>query len=357
MLETANQFCSHLSNGMRIYLQNGNLSWHPCCYWSGPTLPFVPELLLQQRQKLNNPKPWVHPECNKCRTEEKYNNRSQRITSLNVIPQATPASQLTWLDIQGDITCNGGCLSCGPAWSSFWQAEQARFKGIPVQSQNLDTKKVADYIFSNLDVSNLRILQFLGGEPFLSSFDQHSIEWIPNPDLCILKYTTNASIWPGKQRLELWKKFKSVNINFSIDGTGDLFEYLRYPLKWNTVDSNVRRLVESADSNYTFSINHTMSPANLLRFDEFDAWVNDVFPQRPRIHIHTAFGIAGVQNAPIELRQKVFEKYGPNHVVNQMLKAYPYQFDAKFVEYIKEWDSYRGNSILNVCPELSRLFQ
>mgnify|MGYP003704344847 CR=1 FL=1 len=35
--------------------------------------------------------------------------------------------------------------------------------------------------------------------------------------------------------------FKNLNICVSIDGTGSVFEYLRYPLKWNKLTENLKK--------------------------------------------------------------------------------------------------------------------
>jgi MoaA/NifB/PqqE/SkfB family radical SAM enzyme len=53
-----------------------------------------------------------------------------------------------------------------------------------------------------------------------------------------IKYNTNGTRLPTEQ-LEFWSSFKAVEINVSVDGIGDRFEYLRFPAKWNTVDSTI----------------------------------------------------------------------------------------------------------------------
>jgi hypothetical protein len=54
-----------------------------------------------------------------------------------------------------------------------------------------------------------------------------------------IKYNTNGTRLPTEQLL-FWSKFKAVELNISVDGIGKQFEYLRFPAKWDELNSNVR---------------------------------------------------------------------------------------------------------------------
>lgn len=351
-----NTFCKHLSNGYRIYINNNNVTYMPCCYWQGPAMPF--DNLIQRRALLNNSTPWAHKECNKCKKEETYKENNYRNSGNKIIPDDLPSTKVGWLDIQADITCNGGCLICGPWNSSYWQNELVKYTELSSSSKKINLQQSIDNIFQQLDVSEIRLLQFLGGEPFLSEADTLSFPYITNPAICQLKYTTNGSIYPTQSRMGHWNNFKSVLINFSIDGIGDRFNYLRYPLKWKLVEQNVQRFVNEAPANMQFHINHTVTPFNILYYDEFLAWVDATFPadRFTGIHTHTAYGTMSVANSSSELREMVLSKYGNDHMLTKMLKDNRLVDNSDFLNYVVTWDKRRGTDWRTTFAEIADCF-
>jgi 4Fe-4S single cluster domain len=353
-----NTFCKHLSNGYRIYIDNNqNITYMPCCYWQGAPLKF--DTVLADRKFLNNSTPWAHKECNLCRKEEKYKEQNYRAIGNKIIPDNLPSTKVGWLDIQADITCNGGCLICGPHNSSFWTNQLNKYNESLEVAKKVNLQQSIDQIFQTLDFSEIHQLQFLGGEPFLSETDALALPYITNPQNCILKYTTNGSIYPDTNRITQWKNFKEVLINFSIDGVGDRFEYLRYPLKWSIVDQNARRFVSEAPDNMMFHINHTITPLNIMYYDEFLAWVNSVFPaDRFRgIHTHTAYGIMSALNSSDQLKSQVISNYGKDHMLSKMINDNLLSRNVQgFLNYINTWDPRRGLNWREVFPEIADCF-
>jgi len=53
---------------------------------------------------------------------------------------------------------------------------------------------------------------------------------------------TNTTIFDSNF-YELLDKFKQIRLMLSIDGIEESFEYIRYPAKWNIVDSNIKKIV------------------------------------------------------------------------------------------------------------------
>lgn len=348
---SSNTFCRHLSNGFRIYIRNNKITWHPCCYWVGPELEF--ENLDVTRKKLNTSVAWAHKECWTCRSEEKYK-PGYRAASFKIIPEGLPDTKVGWLDIQADMTCNGGCLICGPGNSSFWQSELAKYnEHVPYRSPNSELYTNIDKVFDSIDVSELANMQFLGGEPFLSDVDEYSLKKIPNPERCQIQYTTNGSIYPSASRIKLWEKFKNVYITLSIDGVGSKFEYLRYPLKWNTIENNVRRLINETDEKVHFHINHTVTPFNAYYYQDLVDWVDETFPKErfTRIHVHPAYGIMSPNNCGSSLRTLIADRYGMDHTITKIVSG-PMNVKSNFWEYITKWDQRRNQNWQTVFPEL-----
>ena len=80
-----------------------------------------------------------------------------------------------------------------------------------------------------------------GGEPMLSSIEQHQnlldhyIQTGQAKNISI-HYTTNATIFPDQNWLSRWKNFAEIDLQLSIDGIGNRYEYLRYPADWSTLN-------------------------------------------------------------------------------------------------------------------------
>lgn len=349
---SSNTFCRHLSNGYRIFINNNRITWMPCCYWTGDAMPF--EDLDVQRTQINDSTPWAHRECGKCRSEEEYKNGGYRKAGSRVIPSGMPDTKVAWLDIQADITCNGGCLTCGPWSSSYWQSELSKYREFELRSSSLDLEDHVTTIFNKLDTSELRLIQFLGGEPFLSDTDTFALPKIINPAICEIKYTTNGSVYPQARRMEQWARFKSVLINFSIDGIGTRFEYQRYPLKWDKVQDNIHRLIAETDLNVRFHINHTVTPFNIYYYQEFLDWAKDTFPadRFTGIHTHPAYGTLSVSNCSNKLRKLVLDKYGEDHIICKMMQDNPVVDATNFWKYITTWDHRRSQDWKTVYPDI-----
>ena len=345
---SSNTFCKHLSNGYRFYIDQGVITYHPCCQWTGDRVIFNELTIDQHRTAWNVNTPWAHSECGRCGQEEPHKkDNSYRHAGNRQIP-ILPQNKIAWLDIQADQTCNGGCLICGPWNSSYWQSEMAKYQGhIPI-SNKVDLPALVNRIFDAIDTSELRVLQFLGGEPFLSDADAIGIARIANPEQCTLRYTTNGSIFPKSDRIDQWKRFEKVKITLSIDGIGDRFDYLRYPLKWRVAESNIRRMIAEFPSNTEFTINHSITPLNILYYDEFLQWVNTTFGHVPKIHCHPAYGVMSPVNGGRVLRDLVVAKYGEDHQLASMTYTDP--TNLEFLEYIDLWDSRRKTNWQRTFP-------
>ena len=123
------------------------------------------------------------------------------------------------LDIKPGNTCNFKCRICGPKASSLFAEESKKFSNISIKTVNWaesDSKTINEIIELLPALTNI---DMYGGEPFLikpllrlikSAVDQGSAKNIR------LHYNSNGSIYPEKF-VDYWKKFKHVDIHFSID--------------------------------------------------------------------------------------------------------------------------------------------
>lgn len=267
-----NSSCRLLSNGYKFQINENNyLQLTPCCAWQGPALHSITaDNATDYRNFLNTIDTNTNSNCATCQYHEKNNIRkSWRQFSHEIVPESSIPGDATYLELQLDNTCNGGCIICGPWFSTFWQQEL--YKNVTPIKQTVRDAQI-DKILSIIDIQKTRRILFLGGETFLTDIDSKILPLIQNPELVDLQYTINCSIYPSQERIDLWKKFKSVQITLSIDGVGERFNYIRYPLKWYVVTDNVNRMINEMPANVFFIINHVANIFNLYYWDEFESW-------------------------------------------------------------------------------------
>lgn len=172
--------------------------------------------------------------------------------------------KLARIDYWTGNICNLRCAICGPENSIAWQKEL----GISKQTREI----VTNNSWKNLDLTYLRWIHFNGGEPLLIDEHIELLKSIPNPSQVHLNYNTNGTVRPSIELIKLWEKFKLVQIDFSIDGIGKRFEYMRYPANWNQVKENLFWFRNTMPVNTMFDINATISILNQACIKDTQTW-------------------------------------------------------------------------------------
>ena len=162
-----------------------------------------------------------------------------------------------------DFECNAACITCGPQLSTLWSKELKKVNIAHAPTESIKLKQIFE-LLNQLDLSQVGRIKFFGGEPLVNDIHLEILKKFPNPSDIDVWYTTNASVYPKQKVLDIWSKFKLVYFEASIDGIGEQFNYIRWPLKWDKVQNNLLRLKEEAPSNVLFRINHTVNPLNVL---------------------------------------------------------------------------------------------
>lgn len=345
----ANDFCKNLSNAVYLQEKDGDLFYQPCCWVPLSPLPIKNkvDLIMARGQLTNQIKQDVEKNCKECLGREKNGfNRSHRITANSEIPDFAKLGDSYSLTVQVDSTCNAACVTCGPHFSSLWKKQLDPNATLSTYDSQYQT------IFETTNFDTLQKILFLGGEPLLSSHNVELLRRVKNPENVSINYTTNGSVFPDDELVTLWKKFKAVNIVFSIDGTHEQFEYIRWPISWKKLNENLNRFSEIAtDNRFTLSINSTINPLNIMYFEHLESWSKNY--SFSRIMPSACYGTWGVEATPLKMRKYIEEKYGSNHKLVGMLKSYPEQPD-KFpllLAHAAELDKKRGFDYREVFKE------
>ena len=173
------------------------------------------------------------------------------------------------LKLLTSYTCNATCVSCGPNNSSSWSQLHHRMNpNIPIRrSTFVDINRVKQKV----NFAELKMLSLIGGEPLYEKKNFELLEHLLElgNDTVFLSMVTNGSVALSDHQKKILSRFKNVNFCVSIDGTGPVFEYLRFPLKWQDLLDNLKFFREVTDN---VSANYTLSNLNILYHAQTVDW-------------------------------------------------------------------------------------
>jgi sulfatase maturation enzyme AslB (radical SAM superfamily) len=292
-------FCPMIHGGLNIDLKSSNnkLSYNQCCLSTNQLS--VPDdarvdwnsSQLQDIRKQNNNNIW-HPGCWECERLEKVGIKSFRHSMIEKLGVKKNLSGPQRIDLLFDRSCNLACITCGPNSSTLWQKhlkdnnliiKDINNVVLPVDYANDDYNfNKVHQILRSIDLSNVEMIQFCGGETLLGNTYWKTAELlaelVPNAKNKLeLGFQTNGTQPIDPKYYDLIDKFKLVKLMVSIDGVGDKFEYLRWPASWNQVTDNVLNLRDTLPDNVMFFVQETTSFLNLYYFDEVSTWVKNNF--------------------------------------------------------------------------------
>ena len=239
--------------------------------------------------------------CKTCKEMEEQGNQSMRTiwnttfkhhfveTKLPTNTTVDPKN-VQYLDLTFSNKCNSKCMTCssslsnlwGEEWESIW-GDDAKFTGgisktLTKENNYLKTfidHKTVDHLIETYP--NVKRIAFVGGEPTIHEDGLRMCEELIRLDRAKdidLSYVTNLTNLDDRL-LDIWQQFKSINLSVSIDGYGKVNEYIRYPIKWNKVESHVRQMFETSKrfpKKYNISLSHTVSLLNITSSCELLEW-------------------------------------------------------------------------------------
>ena len=365
---------------------------------------------LVRQQVLHNERPEV---CKPCFDLEDQGVESLRQRHINgVIPEARinlyphalngmdhnfnmPFTFPT-IEIKLNNLCNLKCRMCNPLDSTNWK-DWDEVKPFYEKENNYLVPTVAKLVktpgqyigpFDDTDnwwnsfeklLPHFRRVEFAGGEPLMDPQHYRILDMLePYGKNIELKYATNGTtlgIKGGRSVHEYWPKFRSVAVNVSLDGVGNVYNYIRTNSNWDLVVNNIREIQKI--KNVTRIVGaFTAQAANILQAAEcVDHFINElgiVFYS----HRVSYPNVLSAQVLPQPLKEEAINRLKSveqrlftfpaitenallEKVTRQQIKDNINYLQAKdqshlwndFVEFNKRLDSTRNQSLTDAVPE------
>ena len=305
--------------------------------------------------------------------------------------------KITYLEFSGSNICNLACLHCSPGFSSKWVSEstkvRAAFNILPesekavihnldcMASGNSDVKSrstkmhlpdpqlVIDNL-KQLDLSALKTINFKGGEPLLNSETLSVLYYLEEQS--ILKnvhiiFSSNGT-YINNEIIDILRKCKSIAFNVSLDGIGDLFNYIRYgEVKFNSLEPVVAQL--NTLSNIYVEFQSSVMNYNIFRLLDIKEWVLQMTSKYNVVREYVGFSncvqspnylslqtLSDATRNDLSSYYKQFpQSYGFSGVISTLES--PYAGDTihnKWIGYTDLMQSIRKNNILDIVPELEK---
>jgi molybdenum cofactor biosynthesis enzyme MoaA len=170
-------------------------------------------------------------ECSRCQQTEQENNTSIR---LNAIKFDKLQTKKDYLSVGGvlDNICNSACLTCNEQLSTMIGGLKSKEYPIVDNSNR----------FWNLPLDRVVHLDINGGEPSASKNYKHILANLP-PNIKSVRVNTNCALILDELG-DLIERGVHVTVTVSLDGIGPVYEYVRWPIKWDKFYNNLMKYTE-----------------------------------------------------------------------------------------------------------------
>ena len=196
------------------------------------------------------------------------------------------------LELKLSNLCNLKCRMCHPLDSSSWWHDWKKIEHL-MFTNNRGThdrvKLMSGAQLSAWDDSRFwdefdqlipffEIIEFAGGEPLIDPLHHKILTRLaPFSEKIKLKYATNlTNIRFGETKFfEVWKNFNSVQLNVSIDGLDDIYDYVRQDATWQQTLENIKAVKKLP--NVILIIQKTIQIYNIHQLPAFiDFFVDEI---------------------------------------------------------------------------------
>jgi sulfatase maturation enzyme AslB (radical SAM superfamily) len=342
-------------------------------------------------------KEWPN-ECLPCKSVEDKTGFSLRktYTEGSIDMQGWEGETLVYLEFNGSNICNLSCLHCHAGFSSRWVIESKKARKL-ADTYELEKKEriygfrsIVEFdddsryqttkmhvpdpelVVNNLkqlDLSQIKTINFKGGEPLLNSETTAVLKYLDSCNL--LKNVTVVIVTNGTyitpEIVELLGKSKHVEFLISVDGVDELFNYIRYG---DAKFTDIEPVIAQVNTLPNVSIRSSTSIMNYNAFHlvEIRDWFLALSKKYSSIVAEAGFrntvqspAYLSVNTLSDSTRAYLIEYYSNNNITDEFDIAIntlknDYLGDLvhqQWVEYTDLMEAVRGNNILDIVPQLT----
>ena len=343
--------------------------------WNSPTYKTL------RQQLLNSERPEM---CQRCFREEDSGVESARQKwakkwAHKMFEDPEPEFEVKYFDLRLGNLCNLKCRMCNPYASSKWVDEWNQVANTAELVPNFELDDNESQRLKKLDwpenestwenlgtlLDSIEEIYLTGGEPFLSlkqvDFLKHLIDSGKSSNI-ILKYNTNMTVLP-KKLVDIWKHFKKVRLNVSLDGIGPTNDYIRHPANWATIEKNMDTVLEMKNQGIPVEvgIHTTVQMYNILQLDKIVTGLKKRFGLIPYLNILNHPHCLNIRTLPSNLKSETSlqlralpPEYKASEIVSYMNgEDWSSKYFSQFIEYTRTLDNHRSESFDSIQPELS----
>jgi MoaA/NifB/PqqE/SkfB family radical SAM enzyme len=278
---------------------------------------------------------------------------------------------IQYLDITLGNKCNLACRMCSPFSSSLVAKQWNIINKSQSQQEIIEfDRSTKDKILDTINKSvNLTEIYMLGGEPLVSEFHDEIVELLianGRSKNLILHYNTNLQI-DAERKLEVWEKFRSIDLSISIDGHGDTYEYIRWPGNWSKLYKNIKLVIDYSKQNKNIlpGIATTVQNLNVDNLDQLIDSMHELSDNKLTFYFIPVIQYNELDITPLHVLEEAHSKlqkyrntslYRADELLNMIKEAIDKSknVDSKrvveFFKMQKNYDMIRNQNLFKIKP-------
>tara|TARA_B100001057_G_scaffold499657_1_gene611153 strand:- start:499 stop:1797 length:1299 start_codon:yes stop_codon:yes gene_type:complete len=350
-----------------------------------------------------------NPICRKCFKKEETSGSSRRqYFYSNLEPEQIQKAtyeidskpDIWYLEINPSNKCNLKCRMCSGLISSTWIKDEVQLKQkFPTwmpdreigEYQKLEFDIIKNLLEKKEHFKNLQFLKLTGGEPLMEEQNYQIMEQFIKWDIAkdvILDINTNGTIFNDRLH-NIAKHFKMVKLHISIEGTGELYQYIRGGDNFTItqLEENIKNFNKLSNTMIIYTV--TVQAYNI--FDIANIWKWYLKIRKPTNEIYFKNVVVNPRYLsfhvlPSEIKQKAKEvlvneqlplndwwQYSENekaqgsigfkNIINGLNNDNYYSVEEKekylkeFVQFTTDLDQIRKTDVKKIVPQLRELFK
>ena len=316
-------------------------------------------------------------ECEGCWQDEAAGLVSKRMYEnerwAHIVPELEQTAVLTkpnyrYVELRLGNVCNNACVTCNSFSSSKWYGDEVKIaKDLPWFTlrpmENFKWHDRPEFYSELATLSNdVEEIYINGGEPTLIKAHFGYLEKLiatGQAQQVHLVYSLNMMDIPDRLA-DLWKHFKRVTVNCSVDDYGARNYYIRWPSVWVDTVNSIKKL--DAIHTVDWHVTQTVSIFNVFNLDKLDDWMRYSFDKNTTHNYVLYPDYLSLQAVPTALKAQLKSKYEykfddvkRNELYAKLDRPWIPELTVKAREFVTALDKSRELNYKTYVPELEEI--